>query len=564
MPNATTIESNNVQPVKRSKNKRKSLAVATNDVSPSGGQEQPSPTVVTTESAETNLENVNKNPFIEVVNKRIRTLRKKMTRIEKCEEDLKDGKTLNSDQIQSCERKNEIAGALKECEEIAKQYETVEKEEIKNQKILKKEQQEEREQVISGAVEEAEATHRQSVLSLIKFFHLVQLRLSGDVQLKETESESIDSLHNLFMSITEDTKDDQVNKQRILECTVHLNKLSNGDENVVPKSFANGAVESNNETAASSPEISYSHIRNLIENPPILNTVEPTEQENSVVEREVIINQEEMVNHDDGLGGAYTTIPAGGLQFMLPRDESTSQTLDPMINQNHVSYVYSGADSDKSLATTESMTENNIKEYQQQQQQQQSFSETYLEQQQQSQEYTLDQQQYVSEQQQQQNFITEQSEQNQLSVDQQDKLQEPKPIIDLVQIDVQQQQTQTQPPSQLHPQQPSQQPPTQTSQQMDQPPPLSYQTGNHRGGYRGGHRGPRGGGYRGGQGRRDSGGYYYREGGNYRGNRGNNAGPRNNRGGNGGGSAGGSIGGTGGGSGYQGPRGGNQYKQRSQ
>ncbi|CAG8471272.1 2289_t:CDS:2 [Diversispora eburnea] len=315
MPNATAIENNNVQPVKRSKNKRKSLAVATNDVSSSGGQEQPSPTVATTESAETNLENVNKNPFIEVVNKRIRTLRKKMTRIEKCEDDLKDGKTLNPDQIQSCERKNEIAGALKECEEIAKQYET----EIKNQKVLKKEQQEEREQAISGAVEEAETAHRQSIISLIKFFHLFQLRLSGDVQLKETESESIDSLHNMFMSITEDTKDDQVNKQRILECMMHLNKLSNGDENIIPKSFANGIIESNNETVVSSPEISYSHIRNLIENPPILNTVEQTEQENSVEEREVIINQEEMVNHDDGLGGAYTTIPAGGLQFMLSR-----------------------------------------------------------------------------------------------------------------------------------------------------------------------------------------------------------------------------------------------------
>lgn len=195
-----------------------------------------------------------------------------------------------------------------------------------------------------------------------------------------------------------------------------------------------------------------------------------------------------------------------------------------MISQNHASYVYPGAEADKNIPVADSVVvENDFNEYQQQQQ---LFSEPYVEQQQ---DYTLDQQQYASEQQPPQNFITEQSEQNRLSVDQQGK--EPQQVID-VQTDVQQQQQQ---PLQQHPQQTSQQQTTQASQQSDQLPPLSYQTGNHRGYRGGGNRGSRGG-YRGGQGRRDSGGYHHRdrEGGSYRGSRGgnNNSGPRNNRGSN--------------------------------
>lgn len=82
MPNATTIENNNnVTSAKQRKSKKKSLS--TNEVS-SSHQEQHSPTTVAAETAEANLENVNKNPYIEVINKRIKALKKKMVRAKYC------------------------------------------------------------------------------------------------------------------------------------------------------------------------------------------------------------------------------------------------------------------------------------------------------------------------------------------------------------------------------------------------------------------------------------------------------------------------------------------------
>ncbi|CAG8761127.1 18098_t:CDS:1, partial [Racocetra persica] len=84
MPNVTSsnsqveTSSNSLPSTKSKKNKRKSLAVTTSkDVSPSR-QEPHSPNTLAPDTADVSLENGNKNPYIEVINKRIRTLRKKM------------------------------------------------------------------------------------------------------------------------------------------------------------------------------------------------------------------------------------------------------------------------------------------------------------------------------------------------------------------------------------------------------------------------------------------------------------------------------------------------------
>jgi hypothetical protein len=81
MPNVETNNKNNAPSSQKSnkKDKRKSLAPVTTekDVSPLR-QETLSPTTPALESGDSSLENVNKNPYIDVINKRIKKLKKMM------------------------------------------------------------------------------------------------------------------------------------------------------------------------------------------------------------------------------------------------------------------------------------------------------------------------------------------------------------------------------------------------------------------------------------------------------------------------------------------------------
>ncbi len=67
MPNVTSAPS-------RKKEKRKSLVVTTETVS----SEIPSPTTPALDSGESSLEILNKNPYIDVLNKRVKKLKKTM------------------------------------------------------------------------------------------------------------------------------------------------------------------------------------------------------------------------------------------------------------------------------------------------------------------------------------------------------------------------------------------------------------------------------------------------------------------------------------------------------
>ncbi|CAG8475648.1 9925_t:CDS:2 [Ambispora leptoticha] len=74
-------------------------------------------------------ENVNKNPYIDVVQKRLRALNKRHFKNLQCEEMLKNkSQALNQDQIQALERKNEIVFAMQEFELIIKNLNSVESE----------------------------------------------------------------------------------------------------------------------------------------------------------------------------------------------------------------------------------------------------------------------------------------------------------------------------------------------------------------------------------------------------------------------------------------------------
>jgi hypothetical protein len=76
MPNVETENKNNAP--SRKKDKTKSLAVTTEKDVSSLPHETLSPITPAIESGDSNLENVNKNPYIDVIIKKIRKLKKVM------------------------------------------------------------------------------------------------------------------------------------------------------------------------------------------------------------------------------------------------------------------------------------------------------------------------------------------------------------------------------------------------------------------------------------------------------------------------------------------------------
>lgn len=517
MPNVETENKSNAP--SRKKDKSKSLAVTTEKDVSSLPQETFSPITPAIESGDSSLENVNKNPYLDVINKRLRKLNKVMRNVEKYEaiKNSDSDPQLSEDQIKVLERKGETSGAIKEFESTLKQIELLEKDELKKQAELKKAQQLERDQAIADAVEKVKATHCKSLLQLILFFRLVHFQQRGIVQLSDNEFEAVETLRAKLTTLSEEAENEEPYEEKIRHALDLVSKLNSGDEDLI---LPNGVPETDqvasSDETPSSYGITYSQLRSLIKNPPILETSGDQEELNETFE---IINTPDHIE--------ATTEFNAELKFMRPDDQSQPQAFDNTIN-NNTTFGYQSADAEQNPAE-ETVVDVNVQE---QYSQQQSYGTYAVEQQQ----FTVEQQQqqYIVEQQQQQ-FI-EQDDQQQVSTEQEELSQQQE------EPPVQESQTTSEDQSDSKLTQAS------TQQNSNQPPPLSQGSGGHRGRYNRGNRGHRGQGSR-----RDSGGYsnygggYYRDGGNYGNYRGRgSSGPRGGRGG-----------------GYQGNRG-TPYKQRSQ
>ncbi|CAG8653422.1 16159_t:CDS:2 [Funneliformis caledonium] len=468
MPNATPTSS-------RKKDKRKSLEVTTEKDFSLVRQETLSPI---TPAGESSLEN--KNPYIDVLTKRVKKLRKAMTRIEKYEsiKNTPDGiNNLNADQINLLERKGETSGAIKEFDEALKQIESVEKEELKKQVEQKKAQQSERDQAIANAVEEATAAHCKSLLRLIQFFNLIHLQHRGFIKLSEIEFEGVEFLRSKLISLTDDAKNEELYEGKIREVLDLVNKLQLGDESLITKSLLNGVNESE-ETAANNESSTHdSKLLALTQSPPILESPEEPQVEQEEIQEafEEVPAPHPILQSDDSTN---VTIPAGGLQFMYNPDDQ-SQPLESTINST--TYTYQSTDAEQipvAPSTSDVMAD------EQYHQQQQNYDTSTVE------------QPYIGEQ---QHFVVEQNDQQQVSTEHNESSQQEEPSLY-----AQEQQTVSEDLAD------SKQQPQSIQQDNDQPPPLSQGSSGFRG--RAPHRNNRG--FRGV--RRDSGGYRdnnYRDGG---------------------------------------------------
>ena len=73
-----------------------------------------------------------KNPYKEATGKRLRTLRKRLQKIEKYQE---TPDKLNEDQLQALDKKDQLIFAIKELEELDRAFTTVDQEVYKTQGI---------------------------------------------------------------------------------------------------------------------------------------------------------------------------------------------------------------------------------------------------------------------------------------------------------------------------------------------------------------------------------------------------------------------------------------------
>jgi len=106
------------------------------------------------------------NKYINIVNKKLRTLRKRMNKIEKYENC--DKKELNSDQITAIKKKPEISALIKEFEDLHKQYTVFDEQEQKEEETNKKLQEERLVKEINEKVENEKKLHSSQLQYLFK------------------------------------------------------------------------------------------------------------------------------------------------------------------------------------------------------------------------------------------------------------------------------------------------------------------------------------------------------------------------------------------------------------
>ncbi|RKP14098.1 hypothetical protein BJ684DRAFT_15564 [Piptocephalis cylindrospora] len=110
-------------------------------------------------------------PTADILARRLRTLNKRMNKIDRYAEEQEAGKALEKDQVHAVQSGPQIRGAIEELNEIHKQFLDLDREEAKRRKqdiwLRNKERMEEREALIKS-------THSSSLLSLLPLLHLVR------------------------------------------------------------------------------------------------------------------------------------------------------------------------------------------------------------------------------------------------------------------------------------------------------------------------------------------------------------------------------------------------------
>ena len=141
----------------------------------------------------------NKNPYLDALGKRLRTLKKKLQKILKY--DQLESSKLNLDQIQAVDRKEAIVLAMKEMEELSKSFLIIQQDLILLESKKEDDRQQELSLTIESAVTEAKKIPKSLTSTLLEWIGLLNDRLeSAEFYLDPTLFNSLLSLHKILCS----------------------------------------------------------------------------------------------------------------------------------------------------------------------------------------------------------------------------------------------------------------------------------------------------------------------------------------------------------------------------
>ncbi|TPX38651.1 hypothetical protein SeMB42_g06616 [Synchytrium endobioticum] len=169
-----------------------------------------------------------KNQYAELIAKKLRTLKKKLTKIEVTEKQEKA--TLNADQIRMLEQKPEVLTAIKEYEDVMTHINRIEQEELKANVKRQADLARETQQQIDLAVAEVKRAAEQDIQSVLKLFYVFADAVSPDGRITAEQMYAIDYLRAIFFS-----HDDSTPSEYLSKTTLHITEaLSRSQDMLTP------------------------------------------------------------------------------------------------------------------------------------------------------------------------------------------------------------------------------------------------------------------------------------------------------------------------------------------
>ncbi|KAG4093956.1 hypothetical protein H8356DRAFT_947913 [Neocallimastix lanati (nom. inval.)] len=165
-----------------------------------------------------NDEKVNK--YLNIINKKLRTLRKRMNKIEKYENC--DVKELNADQITTIKKKSEVSSLIKEFEDLHKQYTLFDQQDQKELEVNKKLQEEKLEKKIKEEVENEKKLHSSQLQYLFKVTYSLNVVINTrKIAFSQSELNALSYVRNLLLGSNEIDK----NNEQKTDAEILLEKL---------------------------------------------------------------------------------------------------------------------------------------------------------------------------------------------------------------------------------------------------------------------------------------------------------------------------------------------------
>ncbi|KAK9696703.1 hypothetical protein K7432_012323 [Basidiobolus ranarum] len=262
------------------------------------------------------------NPYIESVLKRLRTLKKRWSKIERYDEVINsspEGKSeLIPDQIQAWEKKDEVSSAIKELEDIVKQFTIIDAEETKTRLAQAKEQERQLKKSTRKITLETEASGARILFDTVGLFHGVYNIAPTCENISEAERIALSHFKDIIISKFDSEEDIEVKQKEIFH---YLKKMNNHSEDEIS-------------------EMAGVHFQDIAS---LLNTlISPPKKPEVIVEEESVEElhgiefSTEDLEHvhydgDDTVVIHEVIVPPGGISFM-----SISEIDNPVFKPNGV------------------------------------------------------------------------------------------------------------------------------------------------------------------------------------------------------------------------------------